>query len=408
LWFANALKPSHLPRRHPHENKTMPKRILKVVLTGGPCAGKTSALAYLQKRLTALGVRVILVPEAATITILGGAGPKYIGGPRFQKNLIKLQTALEDHFEDLAKDFPEETAVLILDRGKLDGKAFCSPEQWDYVLKELETTEEALVRNYAVVVHMVTAADGAKEHYTLANNKARSETPEEAVESDKKLQNAWLCSKLRVVSNNVECFDKKIERVGHEILHAIGLPEPYEEEVRFALKPNALEKLKAHVTDYVALEISQTYLYSPPGESRRVRERNYKGESTYFHCRKRHIAPGKNIEQEEIIGQAEYLALLSQANPERKTIKKTRYCFLHEGKLLELDVYHDPKLDFVTLEIETENFQTKPPKFFGEYVDILGIKSLSNEGIAAAAAANKEIQNPFLPKEKTHAHAPIL
>jgi hypothetical protein len=42
------------------------------------------------------------------------------------------------------------------------------------------------------VIHLVTAADGAKEFYTDANNAARYESAKDAVELDKKLINAWV------------------------------------------------------------------------------------------------------------------------------------------------------------------------------------------------------------------------
>jgi len=39
---------------------------------------------------------------------------------------------------------------------------------------------------------MVTAADGAENFYTTANNEARYESVKEAVELDKRLINAWV------------------------------------------------------------------------------------------------------------------------------------------------------------------------------------------------------------------------
>lgn len=39
---------------------------------------------------------------------------------------------------------------------------------------------------------MVTCADGAPEFYTSANNEARYESVDEAIELDKKLINAWV------------------------------------------------------------------------------------------------------------------------------------------------------------------------------------------------------------------------
>ena len=44
-----------------------------ICLTGGPCAGKTTAIASVKQDLTQLGVKVLVVPEAATILMKGGA-----------------------------------------------------------------------------------------------------------------------------------------------------------------------------------------------------------------------------------------------------------------------------------------------------------------------------------------------
>jgi hypothetical protein len=43
-----------------------------------------------------------------------------------------------------------------------------------------------------MVIHMVTAADGAEAFYTNSNNSARGETVDQAKEMDKKTQNAWI------------------------------------------------------------------------------------------------------------------------------------------------------------------------------------------------------------------------
>jgi len=45
----------------------------KLCITGGPCAGKTTALAVLQTDLLQLGFVVLTVPEAATLLMKGGA-----------------------------------------------------------------------------------------------------------------------------------------------------------------------------------------------------------------------------------------------------------------------------------------------------------------------------------------------
>jgi len=47
--------------------------ITRILLTGGPCAGKTTALAAISQDLSQLGYKVLIVPEAATLIMKGGA-----------------------------------------------------------------------------------------------------------------------------------------------------------------------------------------------------------------------------------------------------------------------------------------------------------------------------------------------
>jgi len=46
--------------------------ITRICLTGGPCAGKTTALAELSLVLSQMGFRILQVPEAANILKKGG------------------------------------------------------------------------------------------------------------------------------------------------------------------------------------------------------------------------------------------------------------------------------------------------------------------------------------------------
>lgn len=49
------------------------QNIHRICMTGGPCAGKTTAIAEIKQDLTQLGSKVLVVPEAATILMKGGA-----------------------------------------------------------------------------------------------------------------------------------------------------------------------------------------------------------------------------------------------------------------------------------------------------------------------------------------------
>lgn len=57
----------------------------KIVITGGPCAGKSSAMSILQEELGRLGYKVLVVAESATEFMMSGA--KY-ADPKFQRYLI--------------------------------------------------------------------------------------------------------------------------------------------------------------------------------------------------------------------------------------------------------------------------------------------------------------------------------
>lgn len=48
-------------------------RCSRLFATPGPCGGKSTAVAMLSKRLSALGYAVFIVPETATLMITGGA-----------------------------------------------------------------------------------------------------------------------------------------------------------------------------------------------------------------------------------------------------------------------------------------------------------------------------------------------
>ena len=102
----------------------------RVVLTGGPCGGKTTALSEIKARLEALGFLVLCIPEAATLLFSGGCPFPYDenSGFIFQKNLLKLQMAIEEAFSELA-DASGRKTMMLFDRGLMDGKAYMSETQ---------------------------------------------------------------------------------------------------------------------------------------------------------------------------------------------------------------------------------------------------------------------------------------
>lgn len=82
-------------------------QITRICLTGGPCAGKTTALSTIQEKLVTQGFKVLMVPEAATLMMKGGCFIQtgkmtFADGVKFQINLMKFQMILEDVFLEMA------------------------------------------------------------------------------------------------------------------------------------------------------------------------------------------------------------------------------------------------------------------------------------------------------------------
>lgn len=125
-------------------------------------------MASIQQDLTQLGYKVLLVPEAATLIMKGGAmivsssfTPEQ--GLIFQKALMKLQMILEDTFCDIGQMVDNQPVVILIDRGLMDGSAYVDEEDWQALLDDLGTNV-TILRDYRydAVLHLVTAAQGAE------------------------------------------------------------------------------------------------------------------------------------------------------------------------------------------------------------------------------------------------------
>ena len=104
-------------------------------------------------------------------------------------------------------------------------------------------------------------------------------------------------------------------------------------------------------------EITQTYLRATPlFSTNRIRKRGRDGVYTYTHTRKRHITDVTRVEIEKEISEREYLELLREADPERQTIQKTRYCLDYAGQTFEIDVFPFWKTQaYMELEMHAED-----------------------------------------------------
>lgn len=158
---------------------------LRIVVTGGPGGGKTTAADLLHRERPD---EVVVVPEAATILFEGGF-PR-VTDPAAQcaaqQAIFEVQSKLEEVKRSL---YPEHT--LLCDRGTVDGGAYWPDDRGgpDGFFAELGTTVEEQLARYDFVVFFETAAAGGRPIHL--GNPHRIESVAEAVALDRRLRALW-------------------------------------------------------------------------------------------------------------------------------------------------------------------------------------------------------------------------
>ena len=358
--------------------------VSKIVITGGPCGGKTTALSRIQRDLSHLGYTVLTVPETATALISGGVAPWTCAtNVEYQKCQMLMQMQKEQVFQRAAATMPDEKIVIVCDRGELDNKAYMSNEEFSEVLDFLGKTEIELRDDYDAVFHLVTAAKGAEEFYTLENNAARYESVEEAAELDDKFIAAWTGHPhFRVIDNRSD-FEAKMRHLMREITYFLGDLAPYEIERKFLIEYPSVEWLES-LPNCERVEIVQTYLRSEPDLEIRIRQRGTEGNYIYYLTEKRITSNRVRMELQRRLTEREYLTLLTQADPTFRQIEKTRYCLTYAGQYFEIDLF--PCWDdqaMVEIELTQEDTEVHFPPELRVIREVTGNPDYRNAVIAS-------------------------
>lgn len=357
--------------------------IPKIVVTGGPCAGKTTFMAKASDWCIAHGFTPIIVPEAATTFITSGHNPLLSG---FQAGVMSFVLATEASYELMAAQYPNP--VLLCDRGACDQKAYMEEGAFRALAVQNGTSAEELLQSrYAAAIFLDSAANGAEEFYSSESNKTRYESLESARALNARTLDAWMGIPHLFVVENIKgrSFADKIDYAITCLGRILGVPEPIEAERKFLLRGFELSVLPKNA---VAADIVQTYLVGTPGVTERVRARGINNQWMYIHTIKEYRAPGVSVERERIIDEREYQNFLIRQDPTRWVVHKKRYCFVFEGQYCELDVFGGHLEGTVLLEIETarEDRHASPPRYLSIIREVTEEKGFSNYELARKVA----------------------
>ena len=199
--------------------------VKRIVLTGGPCAGKTTVLSKIEQDLRERGYKIFIVSESATELIAGGITPHEdgVGMFNFQKLILSYQYQKEEVYNRAVTASKSDDIVIIYDRGLLDNKAYVSELEFKMILEDFSkvigknVSELDILDRYDMVIHLMTSA--GNKGYSLDNNKARYESEQEAIKLDRRTMSCWIMhDNLHIVESTVN-FEDKLNNV-LELVHS--------------------------------------------------------------------------------------------------------------------------------------------------------------------------------------------
>lgn len=365
----------------------MSQKIFKIVLTGGPSGGKTSAISYIQRFFGQFGWTVLIMREVATDVIQAGFKPGVnIAVNDFQRLLITKQFADEKVFERLIGDLKTQNKILVIyDRAFHDTAPYCQDDQFkNFLTAETNLQPNEARDRYDAVIHLVTAADGAPEHYTLENNPARFETASQALDRDRQTRQAWIGHPHFHLVDNSTDFAGKMDRVIALVCQLIGYPIPLQNKHRYLLSGSVSAlTLRQNGIESVTLDIITHYLLTDSQQEEWITRRGTAQDGyLYYHSTETSLDASQKIEIERRIDIYEYNNYLKRAIGQ--PISKQRLCFIYQYQYFQLDIFDGANHGLTILEIEStyEQKQIIFPPVIKIIREITGEKELENHYLA--------------------------
>lgn len=193
-----------------------------IVVTGGPCAAKTTVKSAVEQEF---GDRVTLVAEAATILLSGGfplPGRDLQWSQGWQIHLqgaiVHLQRSLEHIAMDMARHRGHR--LLVCDRGLLDGASYLEGGLSEFCERFKVDVTEAHKR-YSQVIHLESLATSHPERYGRTGNESRFEPLERAQHLERAVREAWRGHPRYTFIGGEQDVGAKVSKVLSIIRHAL-------------------------------------------------------------------------------------------------------------------------------------------------------------------------------------------
>ena len=318
--------------------------IINLVLTGGPYAGKTTALENIKKYLKKNNIPYVTVPETATELKLNGLIPRPDNIMEYQLLVMQRQLVKErDALNYLMNNYKNnELCFIIYDRGIFDNLAYLdSKEQFEELLKKCNLSEIEALDRYDMVLNLQSLATCKPEEYnSIKNNEARTESLPEAIERDKKTSDAWANHRnLKVISSKVSLEEETKIILGYVDELISGINKKYVD--KFTIDDSKSNLARYLEMDYV--DIIERYLDLNYEDYECKLSERVKNGKTYILEVYKEINGKKIIITDKVLTDYEASSLIKRFAT-RNISHKKEISFIENGLLYRIALYNDKSL----------------------------------------------------------------
>ena len=311
--------------------------MIKIVFTGGPCAGKTKIINNIIPRLKELGFNIIFVDETARNIINNGITPKkdYEYTLKFQDAILKLQ----NNKELVHESFADSNTIIIYDRAIFDNRAYLeNDDDFKKMLKNNNIPYINTLDKYDLIINLVSLSAYELSNFKYENDEERQENIEDAKILDSKTSDAWVKHRnFRLILPKEHIKEKEDIVFNHITNYLYGNRQitntKFYEITDFNLNKDSIKIEKDYIKDDTILI-----------------KRSYDDENSYI---KRTMINLKIYDK--IISEMEYNKILIQ-NDIYKNISYNQIKFIKDFNIYKLNIYNN----YATLQI-TGDLNTKIP-----------------------------------------------
>lgn len=323
-----------------------------VVVSGGPCAGKSTLIEQLAVAAAQVGRELRILPEVPTQLMQSGVDLAHLATTDREAYLAAQKLIIQTELDFIAqhrRELAGTNGLIVLDRGVSDTYGYMTPDEVHRVAARYNKTPEELgydSTDKVVYLPSVAACNPVAYEALKATNGTRYESAQEAAATCARTIANWAQHPELHIAEHAD-FAEKLRR---GIQFCLGGESEFEQ--KWQAEPAAVEQLIAAKTDAGEM-LGLTHIVQHYAELNGLPFRLRRGLTAngyeFFHFAVKEKRPDGNRELRRAITAEEYYQLAQYAH---SALTKVRYTFTHYGQVWTADAL--PAADGYTWFLEAE------------------------------------------------------